>query len=57
MSEKKFLSAEGVTTLWGKILENFPNNEIIAEIVNSIDEVKTNVSDFISNSEIDEICV
>ena len=37
---KKFLDQIGVTHLWNKVEENFPNNEELAIIVNAIDETK-----------------
>ena len=53
---KKFLDQIGVTHLWNKVEENFPNNEELAIIVNAIDETKADKTDLVgkkvSNGEV-----
>lgn len=39
--EKKFLDAEGVSTLWKQLsLQDYPNNETLMAVINAIDETK-----------------
>lgn len=66
MSEKKFLNQSGVTYLWKQIFtevaeyvtsQNFATQDSLAAVVEAVDEIKLDVYDFITNAEIDQICV
>ena len=70
MSEKKFLDKSGITYLWKKIesdrtnyvtnyvtSQNFATQDSLAAVVEAVDEIKLDVYDFITNTEIDQICV
>ena len=70
MSEKKFLDKSGITYLWKKIesdrvnyvtnyvtSQNFATQDSLAAVVEAVDEIKLDVYDFITNAEIDQICV
>lgn len=53
--EKKFLDYDGLVYLWKKIsLQDYPNNETLIAVIESIDETKMNKTD-ISAISIDEI--
>lgn len=70
IEEKKFLDDSGVTHLWERIEEKFPNSEELALVIEAIDEVKADKTDlenyynkteidsyeFIAVADIDEIC-
>lgn len=38
--EKKFLDRDGVNILWSQIASEYPNNNIIAAIINAVDKSK-----------------
>lgn len=62
MSEKKFLDKSGITYLWAQIVSeinnsNFATQDSLAAVVEAVDEIKLDVYDFITNAEIDQICV
>lgn len=57
MNEKKFLDAAGITYLWKKLsLQDYPNNQELAAVVEAIDETKMDKESIISIEEIDAIC-
>lgn len=44
--QKKFLDYEGVKYLWSKVnMQDYPNNELLVNIINAIDETKANKND------------
>jgi hypothetical protein len=44
--EKKFLDYEGVKHLWSKVnMQDYPNNEMLVDVINAIDETKANKED------------
>lgn len=45
IEEKKFLDDSGVTHLWERIEEKFPNSEELALVIEAIDEVKADKED------------
>lgn len=46
MNEKKFLDYEGLRILWSKIsMKDYPNNEVLAAVINAIDETKVDKED------------
>lgn len=51
MSEiKKFLDFEGLKFLWSKIsMEDYPNNETLATVINAIDQTKANKEDLVAS--------
>ena len=70
MSEKKFLDKSGITYLLTQIKsdgaryvtnyvtsQNFATQDSLAAVVEAVDEIKLDVYDFITNAEIDQICV
>lgn len=41
MDNKKFLDQEGIKYLWSKIsLQDYPNNDTLATVIEAIDETK-----------------
>ena len=45
-TQKKFLDADGVAHLWGKIsMQDYPNNETLIAVIDAIDETKQNKED------------
>lgn len=62
MSEKNFLDKSGITYLWTQIISeinnsNFATQDSLAVVVEAVDEIKLDVYDFITNAEIDQICI
>lgn len=50
---KKFLDYEGVQYLWSKVnMNDYPNNAILMEVINAIDETKADVE---HNHAVDDI--
>lgn len=50
---KKFLDYEGVQHLWSKVnMNDYPNNAILMEVINAIDETKADVE---HNHAVDDI--
>ena len=57
MNEKKFLDAAGIVYLWKKLsLQDYPNNQELAAVIEAIDETKMDKENIISIEEIDAIC-
>lgn len=57
MNEKKFLDAAGIAYLWKKLsLQDYPNNQELAAVIEAIDETKMDKENIISIEEIDAIC-
>jgi hypothetical protein len=47
---KKYLDYEGVKYLWSKInMQDYPNNEILINVINAIDETKANKSELVQS--------
>lgn len=45
-TQKKYLDAEGVAHLWGRLsMNDYPNNETLVAIIDAIDETKQNKED------------
>ena len=50
MANKKFLDFEGVRHLWSKInMQDYPNNDMLMDIIQAIDETKADKTDLIQS--------
>ena len=53
----KFLDEQGVSFLWSQLsLQDYPNNQELAAVIEAIDETKMDKENIISIEEIDAIC-
>lgn len=61
MSEKKFLDKSGVTylsaALFKEVADDFATQDYLTAVVEAVDETKLDVNNFITNADIDKICV
>ena len=49
--EKKFLDQAGVQYLWSKLsLEDYPNNQDLAAVINAIDETKADKDELVGQA-------
>lgn len=60
-NEKKFFDSQGISHLWDRIEEHYPNMNELGLIIDTIDEAKADRTDletyeFISIADIDAIC-
>ena len=55
-NEKKFLDSSGVSHLWNRIEEHYPNMDELGLIIDAIDEAKADRTDLETlSSKVDEI--